>query len=100
MFVEFKHKTAYELSISDWSSDVCSSDHRFLPTNRPERQGRRRSLRVQRPRQLGFPFLLRRPDGLSSYLPGRASEAAPCAERGTAKNCRHRLPADSAASLA
>src|SRR3546814_17461645 len=25
----FKHKTAYELRISDWSSDVCSSD---LPT--------------------------------------------------------------------
>src|SRR3546814_5755871 len=22
----FKHKTAYELRISDWSSDVCSSD--------------------------------------------------------------------------
>src|SRR3546814_5503979 len=26
MFVFFKHKTAYELRISDWSSDVCSSD--------------------------------------------------------------------------
>src|SRR3546814_10564104 len=24
----FKHKTAYEMSISDWSSDVCSSDLR------------------------------------------------------------------------
>src|SRR3546814_7191945 len=23
----FKQKTAYELRISDWSSDVCSSDH-------------------------------------------------------------------------
>src|SRR3546814_2205306 len=31
----FKHKTAYELRISDWSSDVCSSDlvHR-LPAAR------------------------------------------------------------------
>src|SRR3546814_8887701 len=28
----FKQKTAYELRISDWSSDVCSSDlGRFLP---------------------------------------------------------------------
>src|SRR3546814_5687861 len=27
--VFFKQKTAYEMSISDWSSDVCSSD---LPT--------------------------------------------------------------------
>src|SRR3546814_7216043 len=24
----FKHKTAYEMRISDWSSDVCSSDLR------------------------------------------------------------------------
>src|SRR3546814_1344497 len=28
----FKQKTAYELRISDWSSDVCSSDlHDLLP---------------------------------------------------------------------
>src|SRR3546814_10214649 len=26
MFVFFKKKTAYEVRISDWSSDVCSSD--------------------------------------------------------------------------
>src|SRR3546814_8576555 len=25
-FFFFKHKTAYEVRISDWSSDVCSSD--------------------------------------------------------------------------
>src|SRR3546814_10302279 len=25
-FLAFKQKTAYELRISDWSSDVCSSD--------------------------------------------------------------------------
>src|SRR3546814_11505831 len=25
-FVVFKHKAAYEMRISDWSSDVCSSD--------------------------------------------------------------------------
>src|SRR3546814_21048248 len=30
MFVFFKQKTAYEMRISDWSSDVCSSD---LPRN-------------------------------------------------------------------
>src|SRR3546814_5524224 len=30
-FFFFKQKTAYELRISDWSSDVCSSDlHRTL----------------------------------------------------------------------
>src|SRR3546814_2638627 len=30
MFFFFKQKTAYELCISDWSSDVCSSDLRLL----------------------------------------------------------------------
>src|SRR3546814_5249264 len=29
----FKQKTAYEMRISDWSSDVCSSDLRVLLTH-------------------------------------------------------------------
>src|SRR3546814_9890632 len=29
-FFFFKQKTAYEMRISDWSSDVCSSDLRLL----------------------------------------------------------------------
>src|SRR3546814_1029065 len=36
-FFFFKQKTAYEMRISDWSSDVCSSDlpgtHLILPQN-------------------------------------------------------------------
>src|SRR3546814_10564612 len=28
----FKQKTAYEMRISDWSSDVCSSDLLIIPT--------------------------------------------------------------------
>src|SRR3546814_13942307 len=32
LFFFFKQKTAYEMRISDWSSDVCSSD---LPASRP-----------------------------------------------------------------
>src|SRR3546814_6555313 len=31
-FFFFKQKTAYEMRISDWSSDVCSSDLYGLPT--------------------------------------------------------------------
>src|SRR3546814_11702365 len=31
MFFFFKQKTAYEMRISDWSSDVCSSDLQFQP---------------------------------------------------------------------
>src|SRR3546814_9958726 len=31
LFFFFKQKTAYEMRISDWSSDVCSSDlHRII----------------------------------------------------------------------
>src|SRR3546814_9166353 len=30
-FFFFKQKTAYEMRISDWSSDVCSSDLIFCP---------------------------------------------------------------------
>src|SRR3546814_4186001 len=36
VFFFFKQNTAYEMRISDWSSDVCSSD---LPTAAPGRGG-------------------------------------------------------------
>src|SRR3546814_6288695 len=31
----FKQKTAYEMRISDWSSDVCSSDLRYIGITEP-----------------------------------------------------------------
>src|SRR3546814_9958609 len=31
VFFVFKQKTAYEMRISDWSSDVCSSDLQLFP---------------------------------------------------------------------
>src|SRR3546814_1314051 len=34
-FFFFKQKTAYEMRISDWSSDVCSSDLELFPYSRP-----------------------------------------------------------------
>src|SRR3546814_8569140 len=43
IFFLFKQKTAYEMRISDWSSDVCSSD---LP---PPKRERGRLLSGQRP---------------------------------------------------
>src|SRR3546814_6262981 len=36
MFFFFKQKTAYEMRISDWSSDVCSSDLEFKPEGATE----------------------------------------------------------------
>src|SRR3546814_2500310 len=37
-FFFFKQKTAYELRISDWSSDVCSSDLHESGTDRADRR--------------------------------------------------------------
>src|SRR3546814_3934277 len=48
LFFFFKQKTAYEMRISDWSSDVCSSD-----LLRPERR---------HARQRGDAMLVHRPD--------------------------------------
>src|SRR3546814_2013124 len=53
-FFLFKQKTAYDMRISDWSSDVCSSDLRRR--GRHDRR-RRRQLVVRRRRRRG---LLRR----------------------------------------
>src|SRR3546814_1834937 len=62
----FKQKTAYEMRISDWSSDVCSSDlqDEHQATGRslhvPERQ---KHLRARRG-ALGEPGLRQRPSGI------------------------------------
>src|SRR3546814_9382083 len=44
MFFFFKQKTAYEMRISDWSSDVCSSD--LAETGHGLRDERRKLLLV------------------------------------------------------
>src|SRR3546814_6221402 len=38
-FFFFKQKTAYEMRISDWSSDVCSSDLRVIRNHRQAAYG-------------------------------------------------------------
>src|SRR3546814_5590909 len=52
----FKHKTAYEMRISDWSSDVCSSDLLKPFARGPDGIAARRALAFEHP---GF-LLLRR----------------------------------------
>src|SRR3546814_4522748 len=56
VFVFFKQKTAYEMRISDWSSDVCSSDLRGVAEVRKSAihrglQGTRRAQRAPPPRR-------------------------------------------------
>src|SRR3546814_1327309 len=63
-FFFFKQKTAYEMRISDWSSDVCSSDLIAVIEGR--------SVAVDlAPSGYGF---ARRVDGAWQPLPGRAFE--------------------------
>src|SRR3546814_8227886 len=49
----FKQKTAYEMRISDWSSDVCSSDLILAPRDADRFFGGRQPLRDHRPRRRG-----------------------------------------------
>src|SRR3546814_9054109 len=42
LFFVFKQKTAYEMRISDWSSDVCSSDLGAVQHRWPSERGQRR----------------------------------------------------------
>src|SRR3546814_16529916 len=61
----FKQKTAYEMRISDWSSDVCSSDlshsgRKRLPSNPPLILiSRRIRIRARVNRRLGRPRRIR-----------------------------------------
>src|SRR3546814_4704265 len=41
LFFFFKQKTAYEMRISDWSSDVCSSDLAMVGRGAHDRQAQR-----------------------------------------------------------
>src|SRR3546814_8951540 len=83
----FKQKTAYEMRISDWSSDVCSSDLWKSPKRvlsspwRDAPQARWRQLREQALRASGF----QRP---GQQLP--ALRAGPLLEIGSA-SCRERV---------
>src|SRR3546814_3886299 len=73
IFIFFKQKTAYELRISDWSSDVCSSD---LPPATPappawprmgSRGGNAPLCRLQTSHKRSFPPLS--PSGLTHCCP-------------------------------
>src|SRR3546814_16077384 len=59
-FFFFKQKTAYEMRISDWSSDVCSSDLlRQCREARPPGTARQAGDRRRRPPRRGLGGLLR-----------------------------------------
>src|SRR3546814_1066329 len=57
VFFFFKQKTAYEMRISDWSSDVCSSDLFPLPRDAVGRRAiERERMAAARFRKAAFQF--------------------------------------------
>src|SRR3546814_19017261 len=58
-FVFFKQKTAYEMRISDWSSDVCSSDLWVRADRQTGGRGRRGRTWVSEPGNLYASTLIR-----------------------------------------
>src|SRR3546814_20875376 len=69
-FFFFKQKTAYEMRISDWSSDVCSSD---LQDGRADAAAADQRLEG---RQVTILLLLHVADGLGARVPGEHRELA------------------------
>src|SRR3546814_4520019 len=97
LFFFFKQKTAYEMRISDWSSDVCSSDLRlkdaekiFCPLTAPniwelrKQAGASLYWTAELMEQLSENVAFRQLDQLASKI-GRAS----CRER-VCRTCRSR----------
>src|SRR3546814_1028548 len=95
MFFFFKQKTAYEMRISDWSSDVCSSDllalwqasMRFGPALRPGR-----AIPVSKAALIANSADLirqarRELDGADAYVKSQRTAIARSEERRVGKEC-------------
>src|SRR3546814_6837053 len=78
MFFFFKQKTAYEMRISDWSSDVCSSDLRGVRAAGPRPRWRRwRSRRGSLPTARGSRHGLTGLARVGRERPGRLDDGEP-----------------------
>src|SRR3546814_8062886 len=73
----FKQKTAYEMRISDWSSDVCSSDLARIDAGMDEQQFA--AFRIGGPAEAGEQFVMA---GMSAD--GGAQRVGPAADAGGA----------------
>src|SRR3546814_2962504 len=79
-FFFFKQKTAYEMRISDWSSDVCSSDL-LIPIKTIDFEG---GVNVT----LGLPIVRTSPDhGTALDIAGRGTASPRSEERRVGKEC-------------
>src|SRR3546814_19994365 len=89
LFFFFKQKTAYEMRISDWSSDVCSSD---LPAARIPHHHQR-----QRRQDRDLAAYLQGADGYLLEVPAAVGRMVPAHRQRTAYGQRrHLIPASPA----
>src|SRR3546814_5050955 len=87
LFFFFKQKTAYEMRISDWSSDVCSSD---LPFRRTIGSGRNGARSVGTTDDLGREMVDRHDGPYTAFLSARRQwriSAHRSEERRVGKEC-------------
>src|SRR3546814_540944 len=77
-FFFFKQKTAYEMRISDWSSDVCSSDLKLDAKLKLEAHWLERAWQSARRCTRGGPRAPRRRRTADRWLPGGAAVAGRC----------------------
>src|SRR3546814_8026716 len=95
MLFFFKQKTAYEVRISDWSSDVCSSDLMALDSCRhceishPYQMPFRRisAVKTQQPIRLLPAVLHRGTEAARHDIPVRSAVIARSEERRVGKEC-------------
>src|SRR3546814_9493654 len=88
-FFIFKQKTAYELRISDWSSDVCSSDLLPASAERTAENGRGPPARrpcVEQEAEMGFEWTRAAALGAAAAVAAFAGPAS--AQQGDPEECR------------
>src|SRR3546814_6705780 len=88
LMVFIKQKTAYEMRISDWSSDVCSSDLRSPPTS-ASRPAHVTWSRSPLPHEMLRPHLHQRP--LARLPPQRPHRALDLLRQIGRASCRDRV---------
>src|SRR3546814_14893922 len=87
LFFVCKQKTAYEMRISDWSSDVCSSDLQRLPGAAADRRGSCGAAPARWTRWRIFGRGARRISGAGARADDDRGAARRSAERRVGKEC-------------
>src|SRR3546814_16011309 len=102
MFLFFKQETAYEMRISDWSSDVCSSDLTFTPSDSAaigsSPQERRRNPNAVRHSTHQVSGNSARPSTTTRDRPPVRPRSAPPMSESTNHTCRASQPSTSGVS--